>query len=536
MLGWMCYVIVVSILLGLAALAFERSARLRKAQTRWLWVACMAASLLIPLAVSSISLQIPQLVPVAGREAPATTIALRRMTTPEFSPSTWLVAGAGPAVASPRLDNWLRGGWLVTSLGLLAVISWSSVRLHRRRRGWVQDRMAGVAVYVSEDIGPAIVGLRKPHIVVPRWLATAPPEQQTLVIAHEQAHLDGRDAQLLMVALCMLVCIPWNIPLWFHFRRLRLAIEVDCDARVLARGHDVRRYGEALIAVGERQSGTMTVVAAMSESKSLLEHRISNMLRKKTKWTWTTATALACLGLSFVAVAAQVSPPDASKPTVDLAKGNVVANPGRQEVTLDAAVLDRYAGFYQLNDNAVLTVTRNGGQLMSQLTGQPALPIFAEAGNRFVARLVNASFTFVADADRPATAVILQQGGGHVSMPRIETAMAEQIQARTAERLKNQTANPRSEAAIGRYIAGIVSGKPNYDEMTTSLADLTRQQLSQAQSWLTKMGEVKSITFIGVGAQGEDVYNVRHEGGASSWRIGLDANGIIALAAVRRGA
>src|SRR5439155_13706600 len=61
MLAWMSYVIVVSLLLSLAALALERSARVRQKPTRWLWGTSMIASLLVPLVISSVSVQIPQL-------------------------------------------------------------------------------------------------------------------------------------------------------------------------------------------------------------------------------------------------------------------------------------------------------------------------------------------------------------------------------------------------------------------------------------------------------------------------------------------
>ena len=42
----------------------------------------------------------------------------------------------------------------------------------------------------------------------------------------------------------------------------------------------------------------------------------------------------------------------------------------RQEVAVDAAILDLYVGFYQLNDNAVFTVTRDGNHLIARLTGK----------------------------------------------------------------------------------------------------------------------------------------------------------------------
>lgn len=534
MLGWMCYVIVVSLLLGLAAWAFERSARLRKQPTRWVWVTSIVASLLIPLVVSSVSVQLPQMPGTAPATTP-TTAVLRDITLREFSPSSWVAANTGPIATSPSLDTVLKAGWLVMSLGLLLVVAVSAWHLQRQGRRWTRGSMAGVPVDISDNTGPAIVGLRHPRIVVPRWLTTASVQQQELVIAHEQAHLDGRDAQVLMVALAILICIPWNIPLWFQFRRLRFAIEIDCDARVLRRGYDVGRYGETLIAVGERQSGNIAVVAAMSESKSFLEQRIGNMLRQKTKWTWTSAAALACLGLSLVAGAAQVSPPD-NTPTAPAVNAASAPNqPSRKEITLDSALLDRYVGFYRLHENAVMTVTREGDQLAAQLTGQRSLPVFAETDTRFFFKAVNAQFTFVADASGPATALILHQGGGNMTMPRIDATAAQAVEARTVDRMKSQTANPHSEAAIGRLIAGTMSGKPNYAEMSPALAEATRKQLPKLQANMQELGAVKSIKFLGVGAQGTDSYTVWHENGASHWRISMDSNGIIALAAVSPG-
>jgi hypothetical protein len=61
------------------------------------------------------------------------------------------------------------------------------------------------------------------------------------------------------------------------FRRLRFGIELDCDARVLARTPDVRSYGELLLEVGDRTLAGAVPLAALSEPHSLLERRISIM-------------------------------------------------------------------------------------------------------------------------------------------------------------------------------------------------------------------------------------------------------------------
>jgi TonB family protein len=68
--------------------------------------------------------------------------------------------------------------------------------------------------------------------------------------------------------------VPWSPAAWWQLRRLRLAMEVDCDARVLARRADVRAYGELLLEVGRRGAGIRLPSAAMSEPRSFLERRI----------------------------------------------------------------------------------------------------------------------------------------------------------------------------------------------------------------------------------------------------------------------
>ena len=53
-------------------------------------------------------------------------------------------------------------------------------------------------------------------------------------MAHERSHLDAGDPRLIALAVTLLVLMPWNPLLWWQFRRLRRAIEVDCDTRVLS--------------------------------------------------------------------------------------------------------------------------------------------------------------------------------------------------------------------------------------------------------------------------------------------------------------
>ena len=200
----------------------------------------------------------------------------------------------------------------LASASLWLLLLGSSASLRWKRRGWEIRNLAGVAVYVAPDVGPAVVGLFRPRIVVPGWLSELPPAKQALVIAHETLHLQARDPQVLAAALGLLLCAPWNVPLWWQLLRLRRAIEVDCDAGVLRGGVDVRRYGETLLAVGRRQSRSIASVTAMSEPQSFLEQRITIMLRKPPK-TWALmAATLSALSLTLVAVATQMAPRSAA--------------------------------------------------------------------------------------------------------------------------------------------------------------------------------------------------------------------------------
>jgi hypothetical protein len=216
--------------------------------------------------------------------------------------------------------------------------------------------------------------------------------------------------------------MPWNLPLWWQLRRLRLAIEIDCDARILRRGYDVSRYGEILIAIAERQSAPFGMAIAMSGPRSGLERRIRNMLRKETRYAPAGAAALACLGIVFALGAAEISPQAAA----DSGKS------ASQETAGDDSTLPGHAGFYRLNDNAILTIVQNGQQLNAQFNHQPSVPIIARSNTEFSYK--DKSISFVIEPDGRTTSLILHQYGMDVPMKRIDAATARRIASIRADR------------------------------------------------------------------------------------------------------
>jgi len=522
MLAWMMYVTMVTLLLSGAALAAEHTARLHRASTRWIWILTIIASLLLPTVIASVSVQMPSMFsPTVSQNI----VALREVTSERLSPASWVKDSTGKAPEWRGLDPVLKNAWVVVSAGMLLVLVVTGTHLFLRKRRWAKQTFNGTLVYITADIGPAVVGLLRPRIVVPSWVMQSPRSQQAIVLAHEQSHLDAHDPQLLTIALCLLVAMPWNLPLWWQLRRLRYAIEVDCDARVLRGGHDVNTYGETLIEVGERQSAFIGSVAAMSESKSFLEERIRIMVLKPTKLGRIVAVGLACLSVGMVTVAAQVGPPNAASTTTI----------ERQQVAVNPDVLAGYVGNYQFGKNGVMHITRDGSRLFLQLTGQQVVEVFPESETKFFAKIVDAQISFVKDAQGNTTSLTLHQNGMNQSAPRIDATAAKQIEETTAAKIHSQQPNPGSEAALRRTIDAVTAGKPNLSEMSPELAKATEQQLPKLQPMLVTMGPVQSIAFNGVGNQGWDTYLVRHANGTTQWHILIDDKGIIIGALVSAG-
>ncbi len=63
-------------------------------------------------------------------------------------------------------------------------------------------------------------------------------------------------------------------------------------------------------------------------------------------------------------------------------------------------------------------MTVEGGQLMTQATGQPKFPVFAESETKFFLKVVDAQLEFVKNDKGEVTHVILHQGGRDAKAPK----------------------------------------------------------------------------------------------------------------------
>src|SRR6185295_8203236 len=99
---------------------------------------------------------------------------------------------------------------------------------------------------------------------------------RAMVLRHEQEHRDRGDGGLVLGSAMAIALVPWNPVVWFMVGRLRLAIELDCDDRVLASNTDANRYGRLLMLVAQRQTQAR-LLPMLAESNAHLERRIGVM-------------------------------------------------------------------------------------------------------------------------------------------------------------------------------------------------------------------------------------------------------------------
>ena len=262
-LGWMVYSVLLAACTAVAAQAFELLARRFGRPTRWIWAFALVAG----VGMSEVARSWP--------------LGILTYVLPRADSAPWLTAPAAAFFqAYNPLDRWnpaLTVALWASSALVAAFFAVSMARLVRRRRAWRARVVDGHPVLVSEADGPAVFGLGRGTIVLPRWALAADARVRELMLVHELEHQRAGDPRLLLLALGAVLLQPWNPVVWWVARRLRLAVEVDCDARVLGRGSDVRTYGLVLLEAGTRAAACRLPVPALSMPPSSLEERLRVM-------------------------------------------------------------------------------------------------------------------------------------------------------------------------------------------------------------------------------------------------------------------
>lgn len=262
------YVNAVGALLGMVGLSIERLLP-TTAPRRWLWCLIIPLSMFVP---GFYRMHHNWVVTDTASDAGGSSTGLGFGMTP-FDRDWW--------ARTESYDLTINKVWWTISLILVVWGVANALRvalliaLSRRAAGSSNASVVdGVPVVVTDQLGPATVGLMRSQVLVPRWVLALPGVQRRYVLRHEEEHRRAHDAHLLLFTSLPLLLMPWNLAMWWHLRRLSLAVELDCDNRVVSALGDAPAYGELLLTVAEVASKAPRLQPAFLGGAGSLERRL----------------------------------------------------------------------------------------------------------------------------------------------------------------------------------------------------------------------------------------------------------------------
>jgi bla regulator protein blaR1 len=338
MIAWMLYTLVVSCLVVVGARAVEAIGRSIGYPVRWVWIGAMVLTIsLAALAPLRSALPTRTVAPVAMNGLPIVAdvaqpswrlaLYLRlELVRRELNAPIQNVVGSIERRMPKAASTYAFGIWATVTSVLVILFAGVQARYRRARRSWPIADIQGTRVRVAPNIGPVVIGMRQPEIVVPSWLLGRNADEQRLIVAHEAEHVRARDTVLLGGGCVAAALMPWNPAVWYMLSRLRLAVELDCDARVLRAGVAPRSYGVLLIEVAEKNSAFRLAAPGLADPSSHLHQRIMAMNVTKPKFALARAGAFGALGLVAMLAACEAKmPTSADIENMDAASADAAA-------------------------------------------------------------------------------------------------------------------------------------------------------------------------------------------------------------------
>ena len=304
MIAWMLYAALIGGVVAIAGWAAERLAVSAGWPRRFVWLAALTLAVAIPVAGTMAAARSAESPLTIGSPAPLPAEAVTASSGGMWNPASLVPLPNGPESVRAALALWGAG-----SLASLAVICTLLVLVARARRRWPRRWIQDRDVYVSRSFGPALVGVVNPKVVVPAWVLRLERRARAVIIRHEAEHARTGDHLSLLYAGLIVAALPWSPATWWMARRLRSAVEMDCDQRILRSGVAPEDYGDVLLDAGTRSWSRWTLIPAMTQPKSLLERRLRTMNEKRTKLNAAQALLLAALAAGALIVACDTPVP-----------------------------------------------------------------------------------------------------------------------------------------------------------------------------------------------------------------------------------
>ncbi len=308
LLAWMAYSVLFGAITYAAALAADRVAATWGRRQRFVWLAAIILAVVVPVLFATRPRGAASTA-AASQLAPELDVTITSpVVTSSVAASQSIRARVARVVGSA--DPLVIRVWLLASLLWLALLARAAIGVRRRRAHWRTVEIDGTTVLVSPGVGPAVVGALAPRVVIPQWALGLDAPARALMLRHEHEHIRARDPLLLLGAALAMTLAPWNAALWLLVRRLRLAIEIDCDQRVLRASAQRREYGELLLTVGARRGPSLPFATSLAERRPFLERRIRAMTTTNPRYPRLISAACVVLVVAAGTAAVRAPRPD----------------------------------------------------------------------------------------------------------------------------------------------------------------------------------------------------------------------------------
>lgn len=343
---------------------------------------------------------------------------------------------------------------LIYAVGLTVAITrqWQARRMWRKLRATaqrlspadLQAHGAFTAVQLREivqrkltvlrtdvPISPMLLGVRRPHLLLPAHLDTLSTTQQQMIIAHELHHWRMRDPLCLAIAATLQTVFWFNPTLRWMAKQMEWALELSCDQHVLngRPQHQRKQYAASLL----QQWTTMTPIGVAAFNGATIAARIRHMQKDSLPTLSATAawltggvlTALLAAGAMLQPALAFNIPSNAgSAPTVTATTAPTTASPAATSAEPWRAPLDnvRVISFYGVM-RSVLPTPHKG----IDFAATKGTPVHAVAGGTII------SAGHLAENDgRYGNAVIIEHGAQrslYAHLNSINVKAGQQVQA-----------------------------------------------------------------------------------------------------------
>ena len=138
-----------------------------------------------------------------------------------------------------------------------------------------------------------------------------------------------------------------------------------------------------------------------------------------------------------------------------IARGEKVELPSeRKEISVAPKILEQFVGTYQLAPKVNMMITIEGGQLISQVSGQGKVPLFATSETKFFPKVVDAEIEFGKDDKGVVTHLVLHQGGRDTKA------------SRTSDKVVEHKEIAVSSTILAQYV-GTYELRPGFDLVIT---------------------------------------------------------------------